>query len=255
MRITALGGMAVLASVAFGQTSDAVAAFEVATVRPSGPRDNVIGLFTYPGGRVTASNYTLKMLIGEAFDLQVIQISGGPGLTDTDRWSIEAKPPASSKAAKAHPSNPKLPPNDEQRQMLRALLADRFQLTFHRQAREGTVYLLLKGDKPLQLRPAKDAGAYPWVGGPGRGGIMGDGIAGTNATMELMAVRLTNYMRRPVLDRTGLTGGFDYPLEDSHPDVIGSILASVRGLGLKLESGKGPVEMLMIDHAGKPAEN
>jgi uncharacterized protein (TIGR03435 family) len=256
MRMVSIPGAAVLAAVMFSQAADSVPAFEVATVRPSGPQDNIIGLFTYPGGRITAGNYTLKMLIGEAFDLQAFQISGGPGWTDIDRWSLEAKPPASAKSSKANPSNPKLPMNDEQRLMLQALLADRFQLKFHRTAKEGTVYLLLKGGKEFQPRPAKNAGDYPWVGGPHGGGVMGDGIAGTNATMELMAQRLTGYMGRPVLDRTGMTGAFDfrfeYPQDDPRPDVIGSILASVRGLGLKLESGKGPVETLAIDHAAKP---
>jgi uncharacterized protein (TIGR03435 family) len=113
------------------------------------------------------------------------------------------------------------------------------------------------------LKPAKDANDYPWIGAPQGGMIMGNGIAGTNATMELVATRLGYYMRRPVIDRTGIGGAFDfrfdYPLSNSpgeeRPDVVGSILASVRGLGLKLEAGKGPVESLVIDQAEKPADN
>ena len=246
-----------LASLLFGQAADIAPAFEVGTVKPSGPNDRVIGLYTYPGGRVTATNYTLKMLVEEAFDLQTFQVSGRGSWSWVGdvRWNIEGKPPASSKSSKSNPNNPKLPPNAEQREMLQTLLADRFQLKVHRQSKEGSVYLLLRGDKDLQLKPAKDANDYPWIGAPQGGMIMGNGIAGTNATMELVATRLSHYMRRPVIDRTGIVGAFDFrfdfPLPNSpgeeRPDVIGSILASVRGLGLKLEAGKDAFETLTID--------
>ena len=231
--------------------------FEVASIRPSGQQEP-IGVFTYPGGRITASNCTLKMLIEVAFDLQQFQISGGPARASDLRWSLEAKPPASSESSRARPFSSKLPPNREQRQMLQSLLADRFHLGWHIETKEAQVYYLSKGDKPPQLRPAKSETDFPWVGGPAGAGIMGDGIAGTNATMQLLAVRLTPYLGRVVIDKTGIGGAFDfrfdYPKED-RPDVIGSILASVRGLGLKLESGKRPVETLFIDRAEKPDAN
>ena len=76
--------------------------------------------------------------------------------------------------------------------------------------------------------------------------------------MELAAERLSPYLSRVVIDKTGIRGAFDirfdYPRED-RPDVVGSILASVRGLGLKLEAGRGPVETLVVDRAEKPGEN
>ena len=144
--------------------------------------------------------------------------------------------------------------------MLQGLLADRFHLQLHREMKEGPVYLLTVGSKELKLKPAKSADDYPWVGRPGGGGtVSGSGIAGENATMQLLAVRLTGYLRRQVLDQTGLKGAFDFTFElqpdDSQPDVIASIFASMQGLGLKLEAAKRPVETLVIDHAEKPAEN
>ncbi len=108
---------------------------------------------------------------------------------------------AGSQASRSNPNNPKLPPHPEQRQMLRALLAGRFSLKYRRQTKEGPVYLLAKGDKPPQLQPAKDEAEYPWVGGPSGGGILGNGIAAANATMELLASRLARYVGRPVIDR------------------------------------------------------
>jgi uncharacterized protein (TIGR03435 family) len=143
--------------------------------------------------------------------------------------------------------------------MLQTLLADRFQLKFHRDTKEGPVYILAVGNKELKLKPAKSADDYPWVGSPQGGAISGTGMAGTNATMMLLATRLTGYLRRPVLDQTGMKEAFDFrfelPRDDSQPDVIASIFASIQALGLKLDAAKGPVETLVIDHAEKPSEN
>jgi uncharacterized protein (TIGR03435 family) len=74
--------------------------------------------------------------------------------------------------------------------MLQSLLADRFRLTYRIETKEAPVYFLRKSEQP-HLAPAKDETAFPWVGGPSGGRIMGDGIAGTNATIELLAKRLS----------------------------------------------------------------
>jgi len=247
---------AALASCALFSQSASPTAFEVTSVKLSTPDERTIGLFTYTGGRITATNYTLEMLIEEAYSVQRFQISGGPRWIGNDRYSIVAKPPESSKSSKSMPPYEKAPPNEEQLLMLQALLADRFHLQFHREMKEGPVYLLTAGNKELKLKPAKSADDFPWVGRPGGGGtVSGNGIAGTNASMQFLATRLTGYLRRPVLDRTGLKGAFDFQFEyaadDNQPDAIASIFASIQGLGLKLQAAKGPVETLVIDHAEK----
>jgi uncharacterized protein (TIGR03435 family) len=253
-------GIGVIASARlFGQTPVSPPAFEVASVKPASPESRSIALSTYPGGRITVSLYTLRMLIEEALDVQSFQVSGGPRWINEDRYDIVAKPPASSKASKANPPYPKAPPNDEQRQMLQTLLVDRFQLKFHRATKEGPVYLLVKGSKELKLQDAKNADDYPWAGSIGGAGISGDGLAGVNISMPLLATRLSWYLRRPVLDRTGLKGSYDFKFEyasdEPNRDVISSIFASVQGIGLKLEAAKGPVETIVIDHAEKPSAN
>jgi uncharacterized protein (TIGR03435 family) len=260
MRSSLCLSTAVLASCGlFGQSAANSPAFEVASVKLSTPAERIIGLSTYPGGRITATNYTLEMLIEEAYSVQRFQISGGPRWIGDDRYSIVAKPPASSKSSKSNPPYDKAPPNEEQRLMLQTLLADRFHLQLHRETKEGPIYILAMSNKELKLKPAKSADDFPWVGGPEGGAISGSGMAGTNASMQLLATRLSPYLRRPVLDRTGLKGAFDFRLEitkdDSQPDVIASIFSSIQGLGLKLEAAKGPVETLVIDHAEKPAGN
>ncbi len=77
--------------------------------------------------------------------------------------------------------------------------------------------------------------------------------------MALVATRLGQYMGRPVLDQTGIIGSFDfrfeYAADDPRTDLVSSIITSIQGLGLKLESSKGPVEIIVIDHAEKPSTN
>jgi uncharacterized protein (TIGR03435 family) len=241
------------------QPAPAPPAFEVASVKPSGPQSKTLGIYTFPGGRLTAENRTLQDLMEEAFSVQAFQISGGPRWVREDRYDIDARPASSSKASQANPRYPTSPPNDEQRQMLQALLADRFQLKSHRETREGPVYILVRNKKELKLQSAKNKDDRPWVGGIPNGMITGNGIAGINISMPLLATRLSRYLERPVLDQTGLQGSFDFKFEyasdDPHPDVVSSILTSIQALGLKLESSKGPVETIVIDHAERPSAN
>ena len=120
-------------------------AFEVASVKPSSPLTRTLVIYTFSGGRITGENRTLQNLIEEAFNVQAFQISGGAKWVREDRYDFEAKPPASSKASKLNPPYPKAPPNEEQRQMLQALLTDRFRLKYRRETKEGPVYVLVKG--------------------------------------------------------------------------------------------------------------
>jgi uncharacterized protein (TIGR03435 family) len=249
---------ATLLSRAQQPSGKAAPEFEVASVKPSTSRE-IGGVYTYPGGRVGFRGCTLHYLIEQAFDIQEFQVSGGPGWIEDERFDIDAKPPASSQSSKSMPPYAKAPPNDEQRQMLQSLLVERFQLKYRRETREGPVYLLVKGNKALKLVDSKDKNAYPWAGGIHGGMIMGDGLAGTNDSMGDLAKRLSWYMSRPVLDRTGISGSFDfrseYSSDSSRPDIINMILACLQDIGLKLEPSRGPVEAIVIEHAGKPSAN
>jgi uncharacterized protein (TIGR03435 family) len=177
----------------------------------------------------------------------------------TDRYEIDARVPASSSSSKANPSVPNAPMTTEQRAMLATLLADRFQLRFHRETKTGAVYFLMKGKKPLQLRTPKTVTDFPWVGSPNNGDVRGDGIGGSSVSMPILAFELSRYMGRPVLDRTGIKGLYDfeyrYVSDDPHPNVISTIITSVDELGLKLKSDKGPVDTIVIDQAEKPSPN
>ena len=232
--------------------------FEVASVKPAS-HGEIGGAYTYPGGRVAFRGCTFVQLVQLAFDVQEFQVAGATDWMRDERYDIDATVPATSPSRRSMPPYAKAPMNEEQRRMLQSLLAERFRLTWHRETREGPVYLLVRNGRPLKLADAKDKNAYPWSGGLHGGMIMGDGLAGINESMPDLAWRLSRYMERPVLDRTDLPGSFDfrtaYSLEDAHPDVLAMIAACLHDIGLKLEPSKGPVEKIVIESAERPAAN
>ena len=238
--------------------SAALPQFEVASVKRTVGRE-INGAYTNPGGRVEFRGCTFYYLLQLAFDVQDFQVAGLVDWMQNERYDIDATVPAASQSSQSKPPNRKAPMNEEQRRMLQALLAERFGLNYHRDTREGPVYLLVQTGKGVKMTDAKDKNAFPWSGALRGGMLSGDGMAGTNESMPDLAKRLSWYVQRPVLDRTGLTGSYDfrtaYSQDDAHPDVIGLITACLNDLGLKLESSKGPVERIVIEKAQKPSAN
>jgi uncharacterized protein (TIGR03435 family) len=256
MRLTVLATFFVnVFALAFAQTP--LPQFEVATVKSPGPQDRIIILYNYPGGRVVISLYTFAQLLHEALGVQRFQVVRAPAWIDSERFMIEAKPPASSKLNSFKPSNPETPLVEEQRHMLLALLIDRFQLEFHRESKEGVVYLLTKGpQEPMFERPKHPEYRMFFAGLGGGSGT----VSGGNATMEFIASQLSRSIGRPVIDRTGLAGPFDFRLEHIYDpadedDPVTIAQRTVRALGLKLERSRGPVEMIVIDNLEKPSAN
>jgi len=233
--------------------------FEVASIKRSGQGEDVIGAFVYPGGRLVVTNYTLKMLIHEAYGVSDFQILGGPKWAGEQRYSIVAKPPSDSQSSQISPTNPKLGPPAEERLMLRALLAERFRLIIHEETREGRVFDLLLGSEGPRLTHAKDKDALPGVGYGRTGTEPPDFMQGRYASMAVFAERLSRALGHLVLDRTGLKGAFDFRIEyaqDLSESAEGpSLFRAVQQLGLRLLPTKGPVLHLVIDRVEKPSEN
>ena len=234
---------------------DKLPEFEVATIKPVSPKDVVSGLFTYSGGRIICVSCTVQYLMMEAFDVQKWQITGGRGWIDDAQYDIEAKPPVSSRAIKLNLNDPshKTPPTAEQRQMLQSLLMDRFQLKFHYGPKQGPVYFLARSNKQPMLRPPKDPEAFHWAG------IIEGGVSGKNISMPELAARLSGFLMRPVLDETEWRDRLILSIKTAMPgpntDVTDVIFTSMREIGLKLTSGKGPVETIVIDSVSRPTEN
>jgi uncharacterized protein (TIGR03435 family) len=256
MRLSLLATLFINAfAIAFAQNP--VPQFEVATVKSPGPQDRIITLYNHPGGRVLISLYTFEMLLHEALGVQRFQVVGAPAWIDSERFMIEAKPPATSKLSTFTPSNREASLVEEQRRMLLALLIDRFQLKFHRESKERVVYLLTKGPQEPTFQPPKHPEYRMFF--TGLFGASGT-VSGGNATMEFIASQLSRSMGRPVIDRTGLTGPFDFRLEhvydpEEEADPVTIAQRTVQALGLKLERSRGPVEMIVIDHLEKPSAN
>jgi uncharacterized protein (TIGR03435 family) len=224
-------------------------AFDVATVKMGGPVEangNInINTGKILNGVVTLSNATLSDCLKFAYSLTTDAQLAGPD------W-INQKVVRFEVTGKAAPETP----DDQLRLMLRTLLKERFQLTMHTEQREMTHYELVVGKNGPKLKEST-------VGsGEATGTARLDGIRSNRMQMNTLARLLSRMTRMPVLDMTGLTGFYQFDLRYANEVSPGpeetpagpSIFTAVQEqLGLKLESKKGPVEVLVIDHAEKVA--
>ena len=235
-----------VAAVVLGQTTPAPQAFDVASVKPS--NTSIADFRVLPGGRLHITGLTLYVILQLAYGVEHYQITGGPTWLYTDSFDIEAKAEGE--------------PNKEQMMaMLDALLADRFQLKVRREPKEGNVYALVVAKGGPKLQPPTGDRSYVSLyryDPPTQPGVH-YALAGKKADLALIAKNLAQQMGRPVIDRTGIEGEFDFKVDyaiDDNPESGVPLLAAIQTqLGLKLESTKGPVEMLVIEHVEKPSGN
>jgi uncharacterized protein (TIGR03435 family) len=225
-------------------------AFEAASVKPV-PVDARVPLdFRITGGRLISTNWTLDLLMREAYGLRSSQISGGPNWVNSDRFSIEA-------VASGDPGR------EQMLLMLQGLLEDRFKLKVHRETKEGNVYVLSVAKGGPKLKPPKEGDpSFVHMQRMTPNELPGVLYAhvGQNASMAQLCEALWDQLHAPVLDRTGVTGNWDfrveYAVEGAAAEAGPSIFTAVQSqLGLRLEAAKGPLETLVIDHAEKPSEN
>jgi len=229
-----------------------------------------IGLSFFEGGRVTGKNQPLWEVIRSAYRIDRFRLFGGPDWVESERYNIEA-----NAEANAIPPGPLDRASVRQLQlMMQRLLEDRFKLKMHREIRELPVYELVVAKDGAKLRKADDqactggdTSCHNFGGGPA------SGLNGKSVEISTVAQVLTAFLERGVIDRTGLEGTFDIHLppwsrgseaatravdegREPAPDPNGpSIFTVIRELGLRLESRKAPVEVLVIDYAEKPSEN
>lgn len=236
-------------------------AFEVATVKPSGPEQRYINSFqTYPGARVICRGCTLLYLLREAYHLPQEQLIGGPSWMDETRFDITARPPADVAAQYTVIPNAKNDPPDIIRQMTLTLLEERFQLKARPVEKQGTVYALEVRGTP-KISPSANPLEYPWAGGID-GGIPDEtGVKGMNVSMVEFAFRLTQWLRQPVIDQTHLTGAYDFEVKldpvDNADDMVtnAALTESLHRLGFTLTRTKGVIHTVVIDGAELPTPN
>jgi uncharacterized protein (TIGR03435 family) len=207
-------------------------------------------------GQFAMRNVNLLFALVWAYDLRDYQINGPNWITD-DRYNIIARAPGAT--------------NDQMKLMLRSLLTERFHLAVHRETKQLPVYLLTLGKGTPQVKEPDPEGPHGLSSTPA-------GIRFHKEPIERLCFLLSRRMDRPVLDRTGLTGTYDYTVDTSglarfitnagdDPADIAKLKAAQdastpifeaiqRDLGLKLESQKADLEFLVIDKGNKvPVEN
>jgi uncharacterized protein (TIGR03435 family) len=197
-----------------------------------------------PGpGNLTATNESLQGLIQFAYNVNEYQIAGPEWLnSDAASYDIVAKAPGAT--------------HDEMRSMMQTLLAERLKLAVHNETRALSGYDLVVGKNgPRQLQASANGA---------RGGTrsMGGQVTATHVSMGEFAHNLSRWLHEPVWDKTGIAGNFDFQLDyepnlSQETDTKPSIFAALQQqLGLKLESAKVPVDMIVVDRAERvPAEN
>lgn len=269
----ALQRSAALAAVALGMGAALFAApqatdppaFEAASIKPVDPNaDHFVGVQVFPGGRVVLNTLSLRTLVQVAFNLASKDVISTEPWMAKDEYNIEAVPVAEWRDKITNLKHGNYDIQDEHlRQMLQALLADRFQLKFHQETKTGTVYLMKRADRPLRLQPAQAAEnrekPSPFPRGFGSIGYVGARYSIFESTMVQLAKFAGDViLHAKVIDRTGLEGSFNYRQKepDLNPDYYNtseSFLRMITDVGLKLERTQGEITVLVIESAQKPS--
>jgi uncharacterized protein (TIGR03435 family) len=271
----------VFTATSLGQTQSPPARpqFDVASIKLNAGGARAVSIGAPSPGTFRAENIWLRFLIEMAWNVKDFQVSGGQVWATSNRYDINARAPGNATF-------------EQMRPMLQTLLEDRFQLALHRESKELPVYALVPGKGGIKPKVSgkencitEDPNAPPSTPAPGRQALPSCGammtsprnLHGTAISMEQLIAALSNTMQRTVVDQTGFTGPFDVhlewtedqstpgfwapglappasalPTDGSRPSIF-TVLQEQ--LGLRLESTKGPVEMLVIDHAERPSAN
>jgi uncharacterized protein (TIGR03435 family) len=236
--------------------------FEVATIKPSTPNQPGKN-FYFTGGHFMSRNTNVNDLISIAYGLHAKQIVGGPDWFGTDLYDIVGKPDAEG-----------IPNETQIRTMLKKLLTERFKLTFHRDKKELSVYVIsVAGGGSKITKSTSDPNALPSFGFRGLGNLIVK-----NMTMTDFATWMqSGVMDKPVVDQTELSGRYDFQLNwtpdesqfaqfrgtgrvvpppTNDPNAPPSLYTAMQEqLGLKMGTAKFPDDVIVIDHVEKPSEN
>jgi len=240
--------------------ADADPSFEVATIKPNDTGATSMQQLTINGRDFKTRASSLEDLIAFSYEVQAKQIVGAPDWISKDRYDIDAVPDAEGA------------PNPQQvRTMIRKLLTERFKLTFHRDKKDLSAFVLTAG-KAEKLTPTQMNGPLPGIGiRPATGGLT---LMIRNGTVgDFTGFLQTLVLDRPAVDNTGLKGRFDFSVTFLPDDTqfnghspVGKLADGVepapsltealqQQLGLKMSAEKTPVEVLAIDHVEKPSAN
>lgn len=238
--------------------------FEVVSIKPAppdtgGPR--ALGFNFLPGGGVRG-RMPVHFMITFAYGVNDFQVSGGPSWVGSDIYEIEARP-GSDEAARDQTVEAV---RERTRRRFQALLASRFRLSVRSESKESSVYVLAVDKGGPKLTPDEEGRSSVRTGSAQ--------IEGQGAPVTFLANALTNLLRQPVLNETGITGKYRFdltfrpdnfgpleklgaaiPPQDTTDDPRPSIFTAIRQLGLRLDVQKRPMPVIVIEHIEKPSEN
>jgi uncharacterized protein (TIGR03435 family) len=241
--------------------------FDVISVKPA--KDSMTRMQFTPDG-LRGTGVTVRFLLYEGYGgINNEQVIGEPGWTSTDGFDIEAKVAPADVPTLAKMTF------EQRRTMFQSILADRFKLAVHHETRELPIYVLsiAKGGPKLKQSAPDDPAATT----PRRRGMMINNgkVTANDAQLSMLVTALSRNLGRTIIDKTGLTGNYDFSLQwadnegSAAPGADGaasagagaadpgaSIFTAVQEqLGLKLESTKAPTDVIVIDHIERPSEN
>ena len=226
-------------------------AFEAATIKPAAtPSDGHTHINYPPNNRFSASNITVLNLMEWAYGMPEKQILGGPAWLGSSRFDIQAEADIGEQMKTLTSKQG----SELKQRMVQALLADRFQLKLHRETRTLPAYDLVLAKGGEKLQPSKSNAKSI--------GVRRTSFTSEGLDMTTVAEELAKITGRVVVDKTGLTGRYDFKLAwtaddaalaDGDPPTL--FTAIQEQLGLKLEPAKDPVPVLVIDHVDQPTPN
>jgi uncharacterized protein (TIGR03435 family) len=232
--------------------------FEVASIKRNNSGSDGAS-FNANAGFLRITNNPLRNVIRNAWGIQGFQIVGGPDWIDSERWDIVAKAEGN--------------PGPQLMTMVQNLLSDRFKLVAHKETRELPIYALVFARPDRSFGPKLHASstdcqkemtaAIARSGPPGPNSPLLCGIRSLPGHIELNAAAMNNFIRnlapitgRSVVDKTGLTGGYDADLTWNDSEEGPSLYTAIQEqLGLKLDAQRGPVDTLVIESAQRPVED
>jgi uncharacterized protein (TIGR03435 family) len=246
-----LSFVAVLLLSALGASAQAGAdaSIEVAVVRPHPPAV-MHNNFSFARNRFELEDQPLLKMIAFAYSLNPRQIVGASGWVADDHWDMSGTTNLTEDATLA-----------QQQQIIRQLLVERFGLQFHREKRELPSYALQIVKERPKLAAAADPAAQPLEWSQGHDSVRTENYRSSSIAYFLLVKQL--FMDRPLVDQTGLAGLYDFKLTysygdapDAAPDAPPPMFTAIKEqLGLKFEPVKASVDVMVIDHIGKPIAN
>lgn len=238
----------------YAQSKDAKPVFESASIKMTAPSGGGGHSSEHDSTGLLRASMTLKSYIMAAYNVKAFQVTGGPKWIDDSTYEIVAK--FEDGTAVGHDRG------NQVHEALQALLADRFQLKFHHESKEMPTYVLVTTKAGFKLKPATDQGCS--TNSNGNGSRVK--FVATGCTMADFASALARHTGEPVTDRTAVQGKYTFTLEYTPDDLrnnassdqpaLPSLFTVIQEqLGLKLETAKAPVDIIVVDSAERPTEN